>query len=124
MHFHLTVKKRVCAYVLMASLLALQIYLAFAAHQQIRVGTLHSGDYSIIQAMERTCDNALMPSKNDRMRVRIMALFEMVSAQENFFERTSDKTDFAAERHLYGIWNVLVGHALTSEPHSDMVLRI
>lgn len=124
MGFHSIIKKRLWAYVLMLSLAALQIYLTLAIQQQARVGTLHSGNYSVIRTMERTFDNALPQKNGERFRLRAFAFMDTLSATKIVCERVGAELFFTSILSFHAPWDILIDCAFTAEPGSALVLRI
>jgi hypothetical protein len=116
----LEIQKRACIYVLMASLLALQAYVSFAAHRQIRIDSLSSGDYAIVRTLERANDNGLLPGRGGRDAAS-RGLFPDFTSMAAL---VCAGVDVTGARSLFGALSLPLAHPLAADVRSDVVLRI
>lgn len=116
-------KKRRYIYVLLAALLWFHIFLTFSSREELNVGVLCTGGASVLQTLERTGSQVVLPAKNDRFRALLFVLFLLFKAVRSA-GHTKHDSFLNESRRIYGVWEILIGKELASLPHSDMVLRI
>lgn len=121
---HNQTKRRWQFIVLLTSLLWFQLFLMFSAREALNVEALRPTGISVLRTLERTGSELVLPAKSDRSRVRIFVLFLLTTIiKPSFCNILNDP--FPAESDLaLGVWEALIGRELSSQPHSDMVLRI
>lgn len=120
--FNILAKRRWYVMALLAFLLWFQIFLMFAAREELNVGVLCPGGVSVIKTLERTGSELLLPTKGDRSRPFLLILLLLIKAARPAYEDMRARF-CPAVRRAYGIWELLIGKELASLPHSDMVLR-
>lgn len=107
----------------MLFLLWFQIFLTFAAGEELRVDVLTPGGMSVIKALERTGSELVVPAIAGvvRSRVKISLLLLLTAASLAVFFLSNITTAAKKSRHAFDAWSSAVGVELNALPHSDMV---
>lgn len=120
-------KRRYYANVLLLSLLWFHIVITCTPTVNLSIGVLCSSKNTVIQSLERTGSNLLLPSKpnNERLRHRLpLLLVFAASAVRLLCGRLEPEPHANEKRNSFNIWEMLIGKEFSSLPHSDMVFRL
>lgn len=120
-------KRRYYANVLLLSLLWFHIFITYSPTVNLSTGVLCSGENTVIQSLERTGSNLVLPStpNNERLRHRLPLILVFAAAAIRLLCGRLGPEPHANEmRNSFNIWDILVGKEFSSLPHSDMVFRL
>lgn len=119
-------KRRYYANVLLLSLLWFHIFITYSPTVNLSTGVLCSGENTVIQSLERTGSNLLLPStpNSERLRHRLPLILIFAAAVRLLCGRLGSEPRLDERRNSFNIWDILVGKEFSSLPHSDMVFRL
>lgn len=120
-------KRRYYANVLLLSLLWFHIFITYTPTVNLSTGVLCSGETTVIQSLEWTGSNLVLPPtpNNERIRHRLPLLLVFAAAAIRLLcGRLEPKPHANEMRNSFNIWEMLVGKEFSSLPHSDMVFRL
>ncbi len=119
-------KKRFFASVLMAALLMLHVVLASISPLKLFDSIANDGFDSYIRAMDISNINSLAthPDNRARARSRFASIADAQILHDTPMSSVLTEAELPATAlFVFAIWNRLVGRALASKPHADMVAR-
>lgn len=119
-------KKRFYASVLMTALVMLHVAIASISPFELFDNITNGGFDSYIRAMDISSINSLAVNPDSRIRARsrftpVIDMQILNNIQTSFV--LTDTELSTTELFIFDTWNRLVGQALSSKPHADMVAR-
>lgn len=124
--YHSAIRRHRHVYILLASLLWFHLFLMLAAREKPDTEILHSGGVTVIQAMERTVSDLLLPVKvyGERLRSRLLVFAFLTDTAKT--ARAHTKFDSLSEKKQLTLcsWELLFAKETIPPTRFDTVLRI